>query len=153
MNKRRIGVLQLAVVAIVLISSTLAIVYALTILWSAQVGVKVVDTVGLAVYTDQACTNPISSIDFGDQKKGAAASVTLYVKNTGTSSITLDYSSNAPTSILASDDFVYSNGASWANIRGYQLKAGEVLATKYEIYILPTAATGSKTWTLNLGSS
>ncbi len=152
MNKK-IGILQLAVLLLVVISSVAVTVYALTILWSAQVGLKVVDTVGLSVYSDQAATNPVTSIDFGEQRKCAAADKTLYIKNTGSADIKLDYSSNAPTSILASDDFVYYNNGAWANIRGYTLKAGEVLTAKYQIYILPNAATGSKSWTLSIGGS
>lgn len=153
LRKRTIGLLQFVILLLVVLSSTAIAVYALTILWSAQVGVTVVDTVGLSVYSDQACTSPVSSIDFGEQKKGAATDKTLYVKNTGSADIKLDWSSNAPTTILSADDFVYYNNGAWANIKGYTLKAGEVLTAKYQIYILPTAAAGSKSWTLSIGAS
>ena len=151
--RKNIGMLQLTVLLAVILSSTVTMVYALTILWSAQVSVNIVDTVQLGVYSDSACTTVVQSIAFGDQKKGASASITLFIKNTGTTNITLGYSSNAPTSILAGDDWVWNNGGTWANIKGYVLKTNQVLETKYQIYILPNAPTGSKTWTLSLGSA
>jgi archaellum component FlaG (FlaF/FlaG flagellin family) len=151
--RKSTGTLQLAIVFLVAAISAASLAYALTTLWSAQVGVTVVDTVGLGVYADSACTIPVQSIDFGNQKKGAYTYKSLFVKNTGTANIALEYSSNAPTGILAGDDWVYKSGSSWASIRQYILRAGEILETKYEIFILPNAASGSMTWTLNLGQS
>jgi len=153
MRKDKIGTLQLVALLLAITSAVVPLVYALTILWSSPVGVTVTDTIGLGVYADSSCTIPVTSISFGDQKKGAYAYKVLFIKNTGTANITLDWSSNKPTSILAGDDWVYKSGESWASIRNYVLKVGEILETKYEIFILPNAPTGSKTWTLNLGSA
>ena len=151
MKKSTLGTLQLAVLLSVIATST--VVFALSILWSSQVSVNIVDTVQLGVYSDSACTIVVQSIAFGDQKKGAYAYKSMFIKNTGTADITLDWSSNAPTSILAGDDWVYKTGTSWANIRSYVIKPGETLETKYEIFVLPNAPTSSKTWTLSLGTA
>ena len=153
MIKNKIGTLQILVLLTVVATTVVPIVYALTTLWSTQVGVNVIDTVSLGVYADSACTIVVQSVDFGSLKKGAYANKFIYIKNTGTASITLDWSSNAPTTILAGDDWCYKSGTSWANIRQYVLKPNEVLETRYEIFILPAAPAGSKTWTLNLGSA
>lgn len=153
MRKNKIGKIQIAVLLTVIASSAIPLIYALSVLWSAQSSVTITDTIELGVYTDSACTTPVHSVDFGSQKKGAYAYKTLFLKNTGTADITLDWSSNAPTSILAGDDWIYKTGSSWMNIKGYVLKVGGVLETKYEIFILPNAPTGSKTWTLNLGTT
>jgi len=152
MNKNNLGILQIAVLVAVVTASAVPMIYALSMLWSSQVGVNVVATVQLGVYSDSACTTTVQSMDFGNQNKGAYAYKSLYIKNTGTADITLDWSSNYPSSILAGDDWVYNTGASWASIKSYVLKAGQSIETKYQIYILPNAATGSQTWAISLGS-
>lgn len=52
----------------------------------------VIASVNLAVYWDSACTNPVTSIDWGTISPGGSKSVQIYVKNTGNVPITLSLS-------------------------------------------------------------
>lgn len=64
-----------------------------------------IKALGVEVYSDQSCTNAVSSIDWGMLDPGADKTITLYIKNTGNSPVTLTMitsnwnPSNAPTYI------------------------------------------------------
>ncbi len=48
-----------------------------------------VKTIGVDVFWDQACTNPVTSINWGVIDPGANRNVTIYIRNTGNSPITV----------------------------------------------------------------
>lgn len=48
-----------------------------------------IQTVGLATYSDAACTNPASSIPWGTLAPGSSREYILYIKNEGTTSLNL----------------------------------------------------------------
>ena len=52
-------------------------------------------TIGVGVYWDNGCTNPLSSIDWGMLEPGSSKNVTCYIRNEGNSPSTLSmYTSN-----------------------------------------------------------
>ena len=53
-----------------------------------------VKTVGVGVYWDAACTNKVSSIGWGAIEPGSTKNVTVYIRNEGTSSVTLSMSTS-----------------------------------------------------------
>jgi hypothetical protein len=57
-------------------------------------------TVNVGVYSDSACTQPLTSISWGTISPGSTITRTIYVKNTGTAQITLSMTTNSwnPTS-------------------------------------------------------
>jgi hypothetical protein len=48
-----------------------------------------ITTVNVGVYSDSACTKPLTSIDWGAISPGGSVTRTIYVKNTGSVQITL----------------------------------------------------------------
>jgi len=145
--------MQLVILLLVATVSGSALTYALTVYWNAPVKITIEKSVNLGVFSDSACTNQVAQIDFGSQKAGAYAYKELYLKNTGNANVTLSWTSDAPKTILAGDDWVYSTGSSWTSINGYTLKPDEVLKTKYEVFVLPNANSGSFSWNLQLESA
>jgi hypothetical protein len=59
-----------------------------------------ITTVNVGVYSDSACTLPLTSIDWGTISPGTTVTRTIYVKNTGNTQITLSMTTNSwnPTS-------------------------------------------------------
>ena len=48
-----------------------------------------IKAIGVSVYWDSSCTNEVSSVDWGMVEPGSSTSVTVYIKNTGNSPVTL----------------------------------------------------------------
>jgi hypothetical protein len=48
-----------------------------------------INVIGISVYSDSSCTTVLSSISWGVLSPGAAATYTMYVKNNGTTPVTL----------------------------------------------------------------
>ncbi|MEM3602371.1 MAG: hypothetical protein QXN87_06845 [Candidatus Bathyarchaeia archaeon] len=123
-------------------------VYAALTLWSVNVSVNVASP-DIGVYWDQSCTNPVSTIDFGSYNKGDTASKTLYIKNKGSTTITLLY-----TSTLSSvsggkivDEWTYSGGS----VNGVSLAPGQVISSTYTIEISSTCPAQTFNWVISLG--
>jgi hypothetical protein len=59
-----------------------------------------ISTVNVGVYSDSACTQTLTSIDWGTISPGTTVTRTIYVKNTGNTQITLSMTTNgwSPTS-------------------------------------------------------
>jgi hypothetical protein len=59
-----------------------------------------ITTVNVGVYSDSACTLPLTSINWGTISPGTTVTKTIYVKNTGNTQITLSMTTNgwSPTS-------------------------------------------------------
>ncbi len=49
-----------------------------------------IQTVNVGVFQDSACTQPLSTLDWGPREPGTSASKTVYVKNTGNVALTLN---------------------------------------------------------------
>jgi hypothetical protein len=49
-----------------------------------------IEALNVGVYQDSACTQPLSSINWGTLKPGTAANRTIYVKNTGNAAVSLN---------------------------------------------------------------
>jgi archaellum component FlaG (FlaF/FlaG flagellin family) len=149
--------LQLIVLLLVIALSTSAMVYALSILWQAPASVNVTQkqTKALKVYWDSGATNPVNSINWGNLEQGSQSYVTLFIKNEGTVTISLDWSSNlvSISNNYVGDDWVYyGSDGNWHSIRGYSLAAGSMLQTQYRLFIATTAPAQSYSYTLTLGS-
>ena len=57
---------------------------------SAKIGSKgTVKSIGVEVYSDSACINKVSSMDWGMAEPGSVKDTTVYVKNTGNAPVTL----------------------------------------------------------------
>ncbi|MBS7631242.1 hypothetical protein KEJ47_06675 [Candidatus Bathyarchaeota archaeon] len=50
--------------------------------------------VNVEVYSDSACTQPLSSIDWGDLEPGSVKERTIYIKNTGNTGLKLSLSTS-----------------------------------------------------------
>jgi hypothetical protein len=88
MQKMVVGT-ALAVVVVLMVASALALLSAnQTLTNSGTIG-----TVNVGVYSDATCTDPVSSITWGALNPGASAVQTVYVKNTGTMTETLNMTS------------------------------------------------------------
>lgn len=53
-----------------------------------------VSTINVEVYSDSACSQPLSSLNWGTISPGATVTKTVYIKNTGNAQITLSMTTN-----------------------------------------------------------
>jgi hypothetical protein len=130
----KIGIIALAIAAIALIATTAAI---LTSNQTVPLN-GTINAVNLAIYSDSACTQTVSTLNVGTLNPGANATQTLYVKNTGNIAETLTISTanwnptNANTSLTLS----------W-NRQNYVLPAGQNIQAT--LTLTAAANTGSLT--------
>ena len=89
-----------------------------------------VSTIGVGVYWDQACTNPVSSIDWGVQDPGATVDRTVFIRNEGNmdSSISMTTSNWNPSN--ASDYITLS----W-DYGGQTLSVNQVVQVKFTLSV------------------
>lgn len=80
-------VIAITIAAFSLVASTLA---AITVNHDLTSTGTIATTPNIGVYSDAACTNAITSITWGSIAAGATTTQTVYVKNTGTGSMTLN---------------------------------------------------------------
>ena len=116
---RRSGVVLLvaiAVVCVVLAVSTIGVL-------GAPRGSGRVNAVNVGVYLDPRCTVSCSAIDWGIITPGGTVTQTVYVKNTGSTSVYLQLSTSSwdPVSAESAIDL------SWNLRSSYRLKAGRVV--------------------------
>ncbi len=86
--------------------------------------------IGLGVYSDQACTNTLSSIDWGLLEPGASKTVTCYLKSTSNvnASLALSESNWAP---ALANSYI---SISW-NRESYHIKPGEVVSAALTLQV------------------
>jgi len=113
MQKIQVGVILTLAITVLFVS-----VFATTLLTSFQ---RVpnggnVKAVGVGVYWDSACTNNVTSIDWGFLDPGQSANRTVYVKNHGNTPIVLNMTSENWTPSSARNYIIFS----W-NREGYVL--------------------------------
>jgi hypothetical protein len=90
-----------AIIAIVILGLVLTVTTAGLLSVSQSVSSSgTVTTVNVGVYSDSACTLPLTSINWGTISPGTTVTRTIYVKNTGNTQITLSMTTNGwnPTS-------------------------------------------------------
>ncbi|HKZ94582.1 MAG TPA: hypothetical protein VJ249_08400 [Candidatus Bathyarchaeia archaeon] len=89
-----------------------------------------VKAIGVDVYWDQACTNPVSSINWGTLDPGSNKSTTIYIKNTGNSPITL---------AMTTSNWNPSNASNYMtliwNYGGQTLNANEVIQARFTLTV------------------
>lgn len=67
-----------------------------------------VTAINVGVYSDSACTNELTSIDWGTISPGNSEDVTIYLKNTGNAQITLSMTTNSWTPVEANGPITLS---------------------------------------------
>ena len=78
----------------------------------------------IAVYSDSACTNPVTTLTWGSLSPGGSTSQTVYIKNTGTVSESLSMATSNWSPTSASNYITVT----WNNLNGYNLLAGASVA-------------------------
>jgi hypothetical protein len=90
--------------------------------------------IDLGVYSDDACTQPLSEINWGTCYPEVNSTATIYIKNLGTVATTLS---------ISTDNWTPANAAShyllYASCEGYILTAGEVIETSFNLKPLASA--------------
>jgi hypothetical protein len=115
---------------IAMVLASMAIVYALT---SPSVRLRSVGNIkalGVGVYWDSGCSQPVSSIDWGMVEPGAVKNVTIYIRNEGNAPITLSLQTsnwNPPNAA----DYI---SLSW-NYNGQTINANQVIAVTLTLSI------------------
>lgn len=110
-------------------------------------------TLGLGIYWDLNCTQPVTTIDFGNltytNYVQTPWSQPIYIRNEGNVPLTLDYNStlhNVSTQISESWDWIKT----FQNIHGYVLGNGTTLETWYGIGVPAYPTAGTYNWTLGI---
>jgi archaellum component FlaG (FlaF/FlaG flagellin family) len=110
----------LTVAALALGASTLA---AINVSQNVSSSGTITTSPNIGVYSDSACTTNMTSINWGSIAAGGTATQTVYVKNTGTGSMTLSLATSSWSPSGASTYITIS----W-NKQGTQLSAGQSVA-------------------------
>ena len=121
-NKKisQILLLVLAIFVLALIARTWS---ALNVSQNVSSSGTITTSPNIGVYSDSGCTNLITSINWGAVAAGTAVTQTVYVKNTGTGTMTISLAASSWSPTGAS---TYINVA-W-NQQGTQLTAGQSVA-------------------------
>jgi hypothetical protein len=85
-------------------------------------------TIGVGIYSDQACVNAISSIDWGTVSPGSNMNETVYIRNEGNSAATL---------AMTVSNWNPSNSPSYMTLRwdytGQSVSKGQVIQVKFTL--------------------
>jgi hypothetical protein len=89
-----------------------------------------IKTVGVGVYSDQAATSPLSSINWGTLDPGSNVNKTVYIRNEGTAAATLS---------MSTSNWSPSNAAtymtlSW-NYNGQTVNVNQVVQVKFTLAV------------------
>jgi hypothetical protein len=110
----------------------------------------------IELYWNAGCTDPVTSIDFGNLQKGAYEEVLIYVKNAGGGDVKIYWNSTLSDVTTEISDWwgLYLGRSHFGNsdINGVYMSSGQVLGTYYKVLLDPEATLGSYSWTLNIGS-
>jgi hypothetical protein len=147
---RKYWYILLSALAIV---SLVTYVFAFNLSWSAPVSIVTTST-NIQVYSDSACTNLVTSINFGNiQQGGYALSPELYIKNVAGGAVRVYWNSTLRfVTTKIQECWVETTG--WQNSpwNGTTLSSGGYIATWYQIKVDPTIPLSSYSWTLYVGS-
>jgi len=136
-----------------LLMGTLTLVFNIQLIESVPV-----EGVGIGVYWDSYCSDPISSVDWGSMKPGSSQNIIIYVRNEGNESVTLSIATsnwNPPEAA----DFIH---LSW-DYTGEIIEESQVIPVTLSLYVdvgikgissiafdAMLVATGSQVFTLNI---
>jgi hypothetical protein len=121
---------KIGVFAIVLAS--IGVVYALTSVSVYLNSVGTVKALGVGVYWDSACSQAVSSIDWGLADPGSVKNVTIYIRNEGNAPITLSLQTSNWNPSNAADYIALS-----CNYDGQAISANQVIAVTLTLSISP----------------
>jgi hypothetical protein len=95
-------------------------------------------TVGIGVYGNQACTINITSVDWGTLNPGGAVQKIAYIKNSGSSNVTLSMTTNtfSPSSM---QNYL---SLTW-NATNYVLGPNQVVTVAFALNVSPDAQGGT----------
>jgi hypothetical protein len=110
-------------VLIALCSCVVVGVYAAAQYQALITGTGKIVSVSIGIYSDQACTTPLSTIDWGTLSPGQTKTVTCYIKSTSTIDSTLSMATGSWSPSSASSYIT----CSW-NHAGYKISSGEVVS-------------------------
>ena len=117
----KITVILLTIAAFALMAST----YASITVNSSVNSIGTISTgPNIAVYSDSACTNPVTTLTWGSLSPGGSTTQTVYIKNTGTVSESLSMATSNWSPTNASNYITVT----WNNLNGYNLLAGASVA-------------------------
>ena len=125
---------MIAILAIIAISLTITTYGAISATHTISSSGSIATSAGLGVYYDYACTNPITSVNWGSLSPGSTAYQTVYVKNTGSGVslvLDLDTSSWAPS---GADGYLTVN---WDKT-GVTLSPGQSVQASISLYVAPS---------------
>ena len=117
MQKATIGAVVLIAFACLMVSALGALVATQTISSTGTI-----TAVGVGVYSNSGCTTALSTINWGNINPGNTTTYTMYVKNTGDTSATLNMTTNSWSPSSASSYIKLT----W-NQQGSMLTAGQVV--------------------------
>jgi hypothetical protein len=95
-------------------------------------------TIGIGVYSDQACTNPLTSINWGEVQPGQSYPRTIYIKNNGNIKVQLSMTTGNWTPSTASSYLTVN----W-NCTNYKLDVGKSVGANITLSVASTAVGGS----------
>ena len=116
---------------------------------SSSGSVTIISTASLGIYSDSACTIPLTSISWGSLTPGGTTTQTIYVKNTGTVPLTLSMATsnwsptaaNGPIAISWNKaGTVLSSGQSTSAVLTLTVSSGITDITSYSVQISITGA-------------
>jgi hypothetical protein len=126
---------------LVLFAATLMVALAATTVYAAVSSSKTVSssgkvvTINLAVYSDSACTQPVSAINWGSLQPGGNTTYNVWIKNTGTAQVTLSMTTSGWSPSSASQSLTLT----W-NRNNAALTANQVVNATLTLIVSPTAA-------------
>jgi hypothetical protein len=126
----KLSAIILTIIAIALTASTAAVLSANQNVPSSG---TITTTPNIGIYSDNTCTTSMTSINWGSITAGGTATQTIYLKNTGTGTITLNLSTTNWSPSGASSYIT----ASW-NKEGTQLSAGQSVAATITLTVSST---------------
>lgn len=107
--------------------------------------VSVKSSVGLGVYSDQACTTPLTSINWGEVTPGQSYQRTIYVKNLGNVKVKLNMNVGNWTPSSASNYLTLT----W-NRENYDLNIGESIGATLTLTVSSNAPAGSFSFDISI---
>ena len=102
-------------------------------------------TVNLGVYSNSGCTKPVSSISWGSLRPGGTASFTVWVKNTGSSRVTLGLATGSWLPLNASK----SMALSW-NQKNAVLAPNQIVQANLTLTVSPSVSTAITYFSFNI---
>jgi hypothetical protein len=99
----------------------------------------------LGVYSDSRCTTALSAVTWGDLKPGDTKTFSVYIKNLGTSKITLSMT----TSNWSPSNVAKSIAASW-NQEKTSLAAGKIVQATIKLVVSQTVNSTISSFSFNI---